>query len=82
MATVCCELNPNTLASVRQLRDRASKAADDGVVWPSSLFVVLDDLESRARQILKNGQGGEKRCAQKCSSYFRGLQLMNSLIIQ
>ena len=70
MATVCCELNPNTLASVRQLRDRASKAADDGVVWSSSLFVVLDDLESRTRQILKNGQGGEKRCAQKRSSCF------------
>jgi hypothetical protein len=48
MLTVYAELNSNGLVSVRHFRERVSKAADKGVLWPSGLFVVLDDVEARS----------------------------------
>src|SRR5262249_17135634 len=47
MGTVYEELNSNGLVRVRHFRDRVSKAADKSVIWPSSLFVLLDDVEAR-----------------------------------
>lgn len=48
MVTVYAELNSNGLVSARHFRERVSKAADKGVLWPSGLFVVLDDVEARS----------------------------------
>jgi hypothetical protein len=47
MVTVYAELNSNGLISVRHFRERVARAADEGVIWPSTLFVLLDDVEAR-----------------------------------
>jgi hypothetical protein len=48
MVAVYAELNSSTgLVSARHFRERASKASDKGVTWPSGLFVLLDDVEAR-----------------------------------
>ena len=48
MVTVYAELSSSGPVSARHLRDRVSKAADKGVLWPSGLFVILDDVEARS----------------------------------
>lgn len=48
MVNVYAELNSNGLVSARHFRERVSKASDKGVLWPSGLFVVLDDVEARS----------------------------------
>jgi hypothetical protein len=48
MSDVYGELNPHGLISARFIRERAAIAAERGVIWPSSLFVLLEDVEARA----------------------------------
>jgi len=45
------ELNGDGQASTRRLREVAVKAADQGVVWPKPLFLILDDNIARAGRI-------------------------------
>lgn len=48
MSDVYVELNPHGLVSARFIRERAALAAERGVIWSSSLFVLLEDVEVRA----------------------------------
>ncbi|MFK5914048.1 MAG: hypothetical protein QM484_06720 [Woeseiaceae bacterium] len=41
------ELNSNSLISAKHILKGAEKAVDKGVVWPTSLFVLLDDIIER-----------------------------------
>jgi hypothetical protein len=47
MNTAYNELNSSGLISARHFRQRLTWAAEKGVIWPSDLFVLLDDLEAR-----------------------------------
>ena len=37
------------LMSVTHIHERVKRAADTGVVWIGSLFVLLEDIESRSK---------------------------------
>lgn len=47
MNGVYSELNGEWSVSAGHIRDVAQKATTEGVVWPSSLFVLLDDILAR-----------------------------------
>lgn len=47
MVTMYNELKSDGPISAKHIRDRASSAAQDGVVWPAPLFAMLDDIISR-----------------------------------
>ncbi len=45
------ELNPAVAVSAIRVRELVDKAADAGVVWPSPLFALLDDVIVRGGRI-------------------------------
>jgi hypothetical protein len=47
MATIYNELRSDGPISAQYIRDRATNAAQEGVVWPAPLFALLDDIISR-----------------------------------
>jgi hypothetical protein len=47
MVTIYNELRSDGPISARYIRDRATNAAQEGVVWPAPLYAVLDDIISR-----------------------------------
>jgi hypothetical protein len=47
MVTTYTELKSDGPISAQHIRDRASSAAQDGVVWPAPLFALLDDIIAR-----------------------------------
>ncbi len=47
MATVYNELKSDGPISAKYIRDRATNAAQEAVVWPAPLFALLDDIISR-----------------------------------
>jgi hypothetical protein len=51
MAHTYAELNGEGQTSTRRLREVAANAADQGVVWPKPLFLVLDDNIARVGRI-------------------------------
>lgn len=51
MAHTYAELSGSGEVSTRRLREVAAKAADQGVVWPKPLFLILDDNIARKGRI-------------------------------
>jgi hypothetical protein len=47
MATIYNELRSDGPISAQYIRDRATNAAQEGVVWPAPLFALLEDITSR-----------------------------------
>jgi hypothetical protein len=47
MTRVYSELKSDGAISANHVRERAQKVADSGVIWPPTLFAVLDDIVSR-----------------------------------
>src|SRR5712664_69109 len=48
MDTIYSELKSNGPISAKYIRERASNASEEGVVWPMPLFAMLDDIISRS----------------------------------
>jgi hypothetical protein len=48
MIGVYSELQPNGATSALRVRQRVEQAAAEGVVWPSTLFALLDDIIARS----------------------------------
>ena len=51
MAHTYRELDGDGQVSTRRLREVAVRAADQGVVWPKPLFLLLDDNIARSGRI-------------------------------
>jgi hypothetical protein len=51
MSHTYSELSGEGQVSTRRLREVAARAADDGVVWPKALFLILDDNIARIGRI-------------------------------
>ncbi len=47
MHTVYMEVGNGTVVSARHIRERLNRAIDRGVVWPSEVFPLLDDIIDR-----------------------------------
>jgi hypothetical protein len=47
MGTVYTEIGIGTVVSARHIRERLDKNADQGAVWPSEVFSLLDDIIDR-----------------------------------
>lgn len=47
MSTVRTEIKAGALVSARHLRKRLEKTSDQGAVWPSAVFPILDDIIDR-----------------------------------
>ena len=47
MLSVYSELRSNGFISAQHIRERAQETSKEGVIWPSTLFVVLDDIIAR-----------------------------------
>jgi len=47
MVTIYNELRSDGPISAQYIRERASRAAEEGVAWPAPLFAVLDDVIAR-----------------------------------
>ena len=46
------EFRTNAAISVRHLRERLDEARADGLLWPQSLYALLDDLAQRETQLI------------------------------
>jgi len=41
------EIGSGTVVSARHIRERLDKTTDQGAVWPSEVFALLDDIIER-----------------------------------
>jgi hypothetical protein len=47
MHTVYTEIGDGAVVSARHIRERLDKTTDQGAVWPSEIFPLLDDIIDR-----------------------------------